>query len=164
MIISHPFAPLPSCTAITYSKPTSRSNHFVPSSTVPLLVPSYAGTRTLLCSVRSRRENLNSKDFDIDIINEDQQLEDDGGGGFSAQGMYAGMEAKDIDIEEEQEDEDDDGSRYLGRGPYTGREEKDFDRDPEFADILGGFVDDPQKAKSRVSNMMFLIFHDFYIK
>lgn len=149
MIISHPFALLPSCTIITCSKPFSRNNHFIPSATVSLLVSGYDRTQTLLCSVRSRRDNSRRKDFDIDITAEDQELDIDDS--FSPERMYAeGID----DIEENQEAEDDDSSRYLGQGPYKGNEEKDHDRDPEFAEIIGGFLDDPQRAQSRVSNTM----------
>lgn len=153
MIISHPFAPLRSFTTITFSKPFSLNNHLVPSSTVTLQIPSYVRTKTVLFGARSRRESLNNKDFDIDTINEDQEVEDDDNGRFSAQGVHEGNEAIDIDIEEVQEDEDD-GGGYSGRGAYTGREEKDYDRDPEFAQILGNFVDDPKTAQARVSNMI----------
>lgn len=97
---------------------------------------------------------MNGRDFDIDIIKEDQELEDDGDDGFSARGMYARREAKDIDDEEEaREDEDDDGG-YSGRGPYTGRPEKDYDKDPEFGDILGGFLENPQEAQSKLEERL----------
>lgn len=89
-------------------------------------------------------------DFDIDINEEDQVLENDDYGGFSAQGM----ETNDIiDVDEGRDDGD--GRRYSGGGPYKGRDEKDFDRNPEFAEILGGYLDDPEKAQSRVSNIIY---------
>lgn len=41
---------------------------------------------------------------------------------------------------------------WAGAG-FGAREggEKDYDRDPEFAEILGSCIDDPDKAKSKVS-------------
>ncbi|RDX92343.1 hypothetical protein CR513_25540, partial [Mucuna pruriens] len=149
MIVLHPFSLLPSCTTITCSKPFSHDNHFVASSMVPLLVPNHARTRTFLCRDRSQGKDLNGREFSIDIIN--TELQDDGDGGFSAQGMYARREAKDFDEEEAQEDED---GGYLGRGPYTGKEEKDYDRDPEFGDILGSFLEDPQGAQSKLEKRL----------
>lgn len=63
------------------------------------------------------------------------------------------------EIEEEQEngedyyDDDGDGENELSsQSRFTGRkEEKDYDRDPEFAEILGSCLDDPQKAQTKVS-------------
>ncbi|XP_045832589.1 uncharacterized protein LOC123923885 isoform X2 [Trifolium pratense] len=147
MIISLPFAPLPSCITITCSKPFSQNNHLIKSSIPPFLLLRNAKTSTFLCSATSgRSENPNSLDFDIDITEEDQVIEDDDYGGFSTQGM----ETKDIfDVDEV------DGRRYSGGGPYKGgEEEKDFDRNPEFAEILNGFLDDPQKARSRVEERL----------
>ncbi|KAK7405806.1 hypothetical protein VNO78_07416 [Psophocarpus tetragonolobus] len=151
MIVLIPFATLPSCTTITCSNPFSHDNHFVPSSMVPCLVPKNARTRTLLCSARSQRKDLNGSDFSIDIIKEDQELEDDSDDGLSAQGMHAIREAKEIGEEEAQKDEGNDGG-YSGRGPYTGRPEKDYDRDPEFGNILGSFLENPQEAQSKLED------------
>lgn len=51
---------------------------------------------------------------------------------------------------DEQEDEEDELSSRNG---FTGREgERNYDKDPEFADILGSCLDDPQKARSKVSS------------
>ncbi|KAL2335222.1 hypothetical protein Fmac_016435 [Flemingia macrophylla] len=150
MIVLHPFASLPPCTATSCSKPFSNNNHFVPSSTLLRLVKNNVRPKMFLCSARSLRDDLNGADFSIDIINKDQKLEDDGDGGLSAQGMYARREAKDID----EEAEEDDDSGYSGRGPYTGRPEKDYDRDPEFGNILGGFLEDPQVAQSKLEERL----------
>lgn len=157
MIVLHLFAaPLPSCTTITCSKHFSHDNHFVRSSTVPRLSLSHVRTRIFLCSARNRQKDLNGRDFSIDIVKEDQELEDDGDDGFLAQGMYARRDAKDIDEEEAQENEDDD-SGYSGRGPYTGRPGKDYDRDPELGNILGSFLEDPQAAQSKVSITLLMV-------
>lgn len=66
-----------------------------------------------------------------------------------------------IDIAAEVEAESED--RFSGRGGFTGREEeKDFDRDPEFAEIMGACLDDPQKARTKVN--LFFFFLGFYFK
>lgn len=66
-----------------------------------------------------------------------------------------------IDIEAEVEAESED--RFSGRGGFTGRaEEKDFDRDPEFAEIMGACLDDPQKARSKVN--LFFYFLGFILR
>jgi hypothetical protein len=152
MIIPLPFAPLPSCITITCSKPFSQNNHFIKSSIPRFILLRNAKTSALLCTATNgRSENSNSLDFDIDITEEDQVIENDDYGGFSPRGM----ETKDIFDGHEGQGDDGDDRRYSGGGPYRGAEEKDFDRNPEFAEILGGFLDDPQKAQSRVSNTMY---------
>lgn len=151
MIISHPFAPLPSCITITScSKPFSHNNRFIKSSIPPFLLLRNVKTRTLLCSGATSRpsENSNNIGFDIDIPEEDQVNKSNDYGGLSAKEM----EMKDvIDIQEEQE-YDGDSRKYSSGGPYKGGDEKDFDRNPEFAEILGDYLDDPEKAQSKVSN------------
>ncbi|CAA0809404.1 Protein of unknown function (DUF3531 [Striga hermonthica] len=57
-----------------------------------------------------------------------------------------GFEAND-DGEREMEDENDVSWR-------RGDEEKDYDRDPEFADILGSCLDDPDKARSKMEERL----------
>ncbi|KAL5141388.1 hypothetical protein HKD37_09G024745 [Glycine soja] len=96
MIVLHLFAaPLPSCTTITCSKHFSHDNHFVRSSTVPRLSLSHVRTRIFLCSARNRQKDLNGRDFSIDIVKEDQELEDDG------RGPYTGRPGKDYDRDPE---------------------------------------------------------------
>ncbi|XP_027363925.1 uncharacterized protein LOC113871202 [Abrus precatorius] len=155
MIMLHPFAPLPSCTTIKCSNTFSHKNPLVPSS-VPLLVPSYTRKWTFLCSGRSRREDLNGREFGIDIIKEDQELEedDDDDGKFSAQEMYARREAREIDKEVQEDEDEDGGGGYSGQGPHAGRQEKDYDRDPEFGEILGDFLEDPKQAQSRLEGRL----------
>ncbi|PRQ46902.1 hypothetical protein RchiOBHm_Chr2g0093991 [Rosa chinensis] len=41
------------------------------------------------------------------------------------------------------------GSGFVGRG-----EGKEFDRDPEFAEIMGACLDDPQKARSKMEERL----------
>lgn len=65
-----------------------------------------------------------------------------------------------LERDEEIYDEDDDGvgneedeEELPQRGGFRGREEeKDYDKDPEFADILGNCLDDPDKARAKVSS------------
>lgn len=55
------------------------------------------------------------------------------------------------DDEEEEEDE----SRFSGGRGFRGREEeKDYDRDPEFAEILGSFLGNPDKARSKIEDRL----------
>ncbi|XP_068329779.1 uncharacterized protein [Pyrus communis] len=57
----------------------------------------------------------------------------------------------DIDFEVAAESED----RFPGRTGFGGREEeKDFDRDPEFAEIMGACLDDPEKARSKMEDRL----------
>ena len=60
------------------------------------------------------------------------------------------MSAQNLDIE--MDEEDNDSEEYEKGSGYRGREEeKNYDKDPEFAEILGSCLDDPQKAQSKVS-------------
>ncbi|KAJ4958907.1 hypothetical protein NE237_026018 [Protea cynaroides] len=50
-----------------------------------------------------------------------------------------------------EDDEDKGNGDFSSPSNFRGREgEKDYDRDPEFAEILGGCFDDPEKAQARV--------------
>lgn len=69
-------------------------------------------------------------------------------------------------VEEEEEEEEEYGEEgeeleadaFAYPDAFMGREgEKDYDRDPEFAEILGTCVDDPQKAQSRVLFLGFFV-------
>lgn len=47
----------------------------------------------------------------------------------------------------------DEEEEFASPSGFRGREEeKNYDKDPEFAEILGSCLDDPQKARSKVSN------------
>ncbi|KAK6941421.1 Protein of unknown function DUF3531 [Dillenia turbinata] len=54
---------------------------------------------------------------------------------------------------EEEEDEDENGYSY-GRRLGGKEEERDYDKDPEFAEILGSCLDDPQKAQSKMEERL----------
>lgn len=154
MVILRSFASILYCPTITFSKISFHNNLFVPSSTNTLLNPNYKRTRRFLCTAKNPRKKLNSKDIDIDIFEEEGEKEDDGGDdGFAPQTLHTGG-GRDFDLGAEEYDyEDNNEGGFSGQGPYTGRDEKDHDRDPEFAEILGSCLDDPQKAQSKVSNM-----------
>lgn len=61
-------------------------------------------------------------------------------------------------VDEEGEDYDADDGFFSASG-FRGREgEKDYDRDPEFAEIIGTSVDDPEKFRSKVKlSYLFLV-------
>lgn len=66
-------------------------------------------------------------------------------------------EEEELDIDDDEnysddEEEEDDGQQNIrSRRKVGGREhERDYDKDPEFAEILGSCLDDPQKARSKV--------------
>lgn len=61
------------------------------------------------------------------------------------------MKAKKLQREVDKDEEKEEAEK-ASRGRTRGKEqEKDYDRDPEFAEILGSCLDDPQKARSKVS-------------
>jgi hypothetical protein len=97
--------------------------------TVKLSNPSYVPTTRFLCKAKaSRRQKLNAHSLQREFEEDDEY---------------------------ENEDEDEEGDGFSAWGRYRGREEeKDFDRDPEFAEILGTCLDDPEKARSKVSNAL----------
>lgn len=68
--------------------------------------------------------------------------------------MQGEFEPEKVEGEEDEDDDRDENEfEFSARGAYRGREEeRDYDRDPEFAEILGSCLDDPQKARSKVSN------------
>ncbi|XP_052200045.1 uncharacterized protein LOC127806665 [Diospyros lotus] len=56
---------------------------------------------------------------------------------------------------EEEDDGFDDVEGGEGGFQFRGREEeRDYDRDPEFAEILGNFLDDPDKARSKMEERL----------
>lgn len=74
---------------------------------------------------------------------------------LNTQNLEREIEEEKQEYEEEDEDEEEFEDEFSGRGGYRGREEeKDYDRDPEFAEILGSCLDDPQKARSKVSTAL----------
>ncbi|KAK6273546.1 hypothetical protein POUND7_010629 [Theobroma cacao] len=62
------------------------------------------------------------------------------------------MSAQNLEIEM---DEEEDNEEYEARSGFRGREEeKNYDKDPEFAEILGSCLDDPQKARSKMEDRL----------
>lgn len=55
--------------------------------------------------------------------------------------------------EQRGEEEEEEEEEFTRSSAYRGRvDERDYDRDPEFAEILGSCLDDPQKAQSKVKS------------
>ncbi|CAM8936204.1 unnamed protein product [Rhodiola kirilowii] len=67
---------------------------------------------------------------------------------IDAEVMEVGSEGVEVE-EEEQRKEFAPGMGFSGR-----REERDYDKDPEFAEILGSCLDDPQKAQSKMEERL----------
>ncbi|XP_031108215.1 uncharacterized protein LOC116012712 isoform X2 [Ipomoea triloba] len=88
---------------------------------------------------RSETKNSQTQLEESNIFGDEneEENEEEGFGGFRGFGG----------IEDEEEDEDEGFGGLRGKG-----DEKDYDRDPEFADILGSCVDNPQKAKSKIDD------------
>ncbi|XP_022888691.1 uncharacterized protein LOC111404159 isoform X2 [Olea europaea var. sylvestris] len=61
-----------------------------------------------------------------------------------------------FDTDDGDDYEDEDESGFLRGKGFIDREEKekDYDRDPEFAEILGSCLDDPDKAKSKMEERL----------
>ncbi|XP_050377815.1 uncharacterized protein LOC126795041 [Argentina anserina] len=60
-----------------------------------------------------------------------------------------------FDTQKESEGEDGGFGGFSSRSGFVGRGEgKEFDRDPEFAEIMGACLDDPQKARSKMEERL----------
>ncbi|CAM8936158.1 unnamed protein product [Rhodiola kirilowii] len=68
---------------------------------------------------------------------------------IDAEVMEVGSEGVEVEEEEEERKEFAPGMGFSGR-----REERDYDKDPEFAEILGSCLDDPQKAQSKMEERL----------
>ncbi|XP_062148542.1 uncharacterized protein LOC133857334 [Alnus glutinosa] len=132
LLILRPCAAFSQPPTTSYPSFSLHTNRFPPFLTVNVWNPSYARTRTLLCRAKaSRSRRLNTQNLEREFEEEKQEHEED----------------------DEDEDEFEDG--FSARGGYRGREEeKDYDRDPEFAEILGSCLDDPQKARSKMEERL----------
>ncbi|KAK9043876.1 hypothetical protein V6N11_072200 [Hibiscus sabdariffa] len=65
------------------------------------------------------------------------------------------ISSQSFDIEIDNEDDDDDDEYEARSSGFRGREdEKNFDKDPEFAEILGSCLDDPEKARSKMEDRL----------
>ncbi|KAF8097738.1 hypothetical protein N665_0281s0003 [Sinapis alba] len=68
-------------------------------------------------------------------------------------GLGREMEEEEEDVEEFEEEEDEFTSRK--RGDYGGKKEDiNYDKDPEFADILGDCLDNPEKAQKKMEERL----------
>lgn len=62
--------------------------------------------------------------------------------------------AEDVDLEDEDE-EGEEGFSSRRRGGYRGKEkERDYDKDPEFGEILGDCLDNPEKAQKKMEERL----------
>lgn len=123
-------------------------------SSVAHTVPRHTRNIRFLHDVRNPHERVNSKDIDIDIFEQEQEVKDEDEGEFSTRALCARREIGDINLNNGQENENDDAAGFSGQGPYTGKQEKDHDRDPEFAEILGSCLDDPNNARSKMEERL----------
>lgn len=127
MLILHPYAPITSSLRFTTSQCLhSNSLAFSPPAKLSLRVLSRRKFTTLAGLAESVDAELVSPEL---------------------------MEPDDIEEEQYEEEQYEEGDGFSARGGvYSGREgEKEYDKDPELAEILGGCLDDPQKAQARVS-------------
>lgn len=129
MLILRPYPPSPSLPNIPIPFPISSLNtRRFPA--FNLSNPNCTRTRTFLCTAKSSpTQKLNT------------------------QKLQRESEPEKVEGEDEDDGRDENEFEFSAGGGYRGREEeKDYDRDPEFAEILGSCLDDPQKARSKVSN------------
>lgn len=128
MVILRPCQPLVQRPNLPFLVCSSHTNCLAPFPTVSIRLWSFHSQRqpgnAPLCLVAKAtpEQNLNTLNLQDIIEGDDDGF--DGEGGFS-----------------------------TPRGGSRGRgDEKDYDRDPEFAEILGSCLDDPEKARSKVSS------------
>uniref|UniRef100_A0A5B7BY27 Uncharacterized protein n=1 Tax=Davidia involucrata TaxID=16924 RepID=A0A5B7BY27_DAVIN len=132
MFILHLCATLPQPTRLSHSTFSRQSSHHPSFPTVALPIQTYNQSRTCLCTAKaSRSQRLKTQNLQTQIEEGNEETDDDD------------------DDDEENEDESPSMSRFRGR-----EEEKDYDRDPEFAEILGSCLDDPQKAQSKMEERL----------
>lgn len=128
MFTLHPCAPvlqLPHLSHYTFSR---QSNHHPPFPTYVISIQNCFQPKTSLCTARASRNRS------IKAQNLETEIEEESG---------------DYDGDFEGEDE------FSPRGRFRRREgEKDYDRDPEFAEILGSCLDDPEKARSKMEERL----------
>ncbi|KAJ0090600.1 hypothetical protein Patl1_13415 [Pistacia atlantica] len=60
--------------------------------------------------------------------------------------------AKKLQSEIDKDEEEEEAETVSPRGFRGKEQEKDYDKDPEFAEILGSCLDDPQKAQSKMED------------
>lgn len=71
-----------------------------------------------------------------------------------------------LGIEMDEEEEEEDGLTSRKRESYRGRKKEEdinYDKDPEFADILGDCLDNPEKAQKKVQKEKFIIYIYIYL-
>ncbi|KAL2501005.1 hypothetical protein Fot_34853 [Forsythia ovata] len=127
MFILHHTAPILQVLPHSHPPISSQFNHYTPFLTAKN--PIYTQYKLYSNVTKARTRNLQSE---VEI----NSFDADDGDGYG--------------------DEDEDESGFLRGGGFIGREEKekDYDRDPEFAEILGSCLDDPDKAKSKMEERL----------
>ncbi|KZV29639.1 Ribonuclease P protein component 3 [Dorcoceras hygrometricum] len=76
-----------------------------------------------------------------------------------AKNLQTEIEMNDFSGDQDAEAEDDDGDKDefpWSRGGFSGREDEgqDYDKDPEFAEIIGSYLDNPEKARSKLEERL----------
>lgn len=121
------------------SKLTSGAHFYGSTSRIPLSGPRSSSIRKhrgscggRIFSTASRRQNEEPMAVEAELVE-----------GGEMEGL--GVEEFDVEGEDGEEGE------FSFRGGFPGRGEgTDYDKDPEFAEILGSYFDDPEKAQARV--------------
>ncbi|THG08701.1 hypothetical protein TEA_008447 [Camellia sinensis var. sinensis] len=125
MFTLHPCAPLLQLPHLSHYTFSRQSNDHPPFPTYAISIQNCFQPKISLCTARASRNRS------IKAQNLETEIEEESG---------------DYDGDFEGEDE------FSPRGRFRRREgEKDYDRDPEFAEILGSCLDDPEKARSKLS-------------
>ena len=133
MSILHPCASPYKLSNFSNSKLFRQDRHRLPFLAVKIQIQTYSQPNTCLYTVKASRSQR--------VKNPNLQPQIDGA-----------SDESDYDVDSE---EDEGG--FASRNRFRGREgEKDYDRDPEFAEILGSCLDDPQKARSKVTQIIVL--------
>ncbi|KAA8534880.1 hypothetical protein F0562_029904 [Nyssa sinensis] len=132
MFILHSFTPLSQVPGLSHSTFSRQSNIHPLFPTVVVPIRTCNQSKTCLHTAKaSRSKKLKTQNLQTQIEEGNEETDDDD------------------DDEDDYEDEFPSRSRFRGR-----EEEKDYDRDPEFAEILGSCLDDPQKARSKMEERL----------
>ncbi|XP_028124493.1 uncharacterized protein LOC114321521 [Camellia sinensis] len=128
MFTLHPCAPLLQLPHLSHYTFSRQSNRHPPFPTYAISIQNCFQPKISLCTARASRNRS------IKAQNLETEIEEESG---------------DYDGDFEGEDE------FSPRGRFRRREgEKDYDRDPEFAEILGSCLDDPEKARSKMEERL----------
>lgn len=125
---------------LPYFKYSLHTNYYPPFTTIELPIRSYDQPKTFLfLSKASRSQRINTQGLQREHEEEDVDVDVDADADVT------------LDADDEYVDEFSPRGRFRGRGV---EEEIDYDRDPEFAEILGNCLDEPQKAQSKMEERL----------